>query len=233
MVLFILSYSGCDLPRDNPLDPDAYNYQITSEVPVLSVNSYRMWEWFPLGPDYFLQMKVEGQIAPEADSVFANINGSNLSLYKSENIWYLSLESYNVPGQNLFNLIGWPFSATVYYDNGKQINTKETFLIRVIEERPVQLNPKVEEIIEEQPIQFEWFPVELPFNFTLEIAVFVLPPGEGPKYEVARVSDISSSDTTVTLSETLLPNDHTWTITIIDDFNNASNSGERNFTVIQ
>ena len=231
-VILVAAFSGCDLPRDNPLDPKAYNYQITQDIPILTVNSYHEWVWFPLGHQYFLEMIIEGSIVDIADSVFVNIDGYYQSLYKIDDFWYNSVISEIIPENNLFNLVGKPLYGIVYYDDGNPIETKETHLIRVIEETPLLLDPN-NSMVEIQPIQFEWDPINVNYYCTLEFILYYNPHGGMFSIEIFRESDLPMNTVNYTLEDSLSPDDYIWTISILDYFDNISQSGEAYFKVVQ
>lgn len=231
--LTITAISGCDLPRDNPLDPKAYNYLISPDLPILTVNSFHNWEWIPSAHVYYLEMKVEGSFTDIADNVNVIIDGEfSQSLFNNGNMWYNSVNAGLLPGNNIFNLVGVPLYGLVYYGNGSQIETKISNLIRVIEETPIIFEPKGSSI-NIQPVIFTWDTIKVNFDCSLEFVLNFKPPNENIKIEILRESGLPDSILSYSLNDTLTPAEYTWTISIIDEFKNVSSSREYNFYITQ
>ena len=233
VALFITAFTGCDLPRDNPLDPKAYNYQITSNLPVLTVNSYHTWEWYPLGEAYYLDMKIEGSLVEEADSADVIFyDGFHQNLYKTSNMWFNFVDADTLPGKNLFNLVGTPLYGVLYFDEGNEIFTDTTRLIRVIEDRAEVIGPDGNTQVV-QPIVFTWEPISMNIDFSLEFVLYFKQAELNLTVEIFRESGLPDTLTSYTLPQTLPPKEYTWIISVVDVYNNVSTSKEQNFYVPQ
>ena len=225
---------GCDIPRDNPLDPKAYNYGIAEpdelELPNIQITSYHSSQWFPSEDIYSMEVLVFGASAETADSAKLVHNDTIFySLDLSGNVWRQSLESSAFQSENLFDLIGVKFYANLYYGADEVISTEEACLYRIIEEVPVTDQPTGNAIVSPTP-EFSWLPCDILYSYSNTLSINHISTS-GFITVVAVVEDICSDSTSYTHADSLGSGSYYWTIAIVDIYNNISRSKESAFIV--
>lgn len=232
---FLVTYTGCDMPRDNPLDPKSYNYGLQApeetDLPILRLTSFHSSQWFPSEDIYTLEGYVSGTNAATADSVHLVMEDTlfyPMSLPGNE--WRLSLESSSFISGNLFDLIGVSFHALLFYSGADTVCTEDAFLYRIIEEVPLTDEPSGNGIVSSTPV-FIWFPAELRYSFSYKLTINHISTS-GFITEAARIEGISGDSTSYSYLDSLSQGSYYWTISLVDVFNNISRSKEAAFTVI-
>jgi len=233
-LMIISLVASCDLPRDNPLDPKAYNYGINQpsepELPLLELSSFHSSQWFPAEDIYAMEVTVSGASAGFADSV--NLVYQDTIFYplnKTGNLWRQCLESSSFPAESIFDLIGVSFYADLFFGLNDTVSTDYACLYRIIEEVPVTDRPAGNEIAPASPV-FSWLPMNMPFSYTYAISLYHVS-YTGFVTQIDYIQNISSDSTTFTYQDTLPAGSYYWTIALVDIFNNLSRSKEAAFTV--
>ena len=233
IVISILLH-GCDLPRDNPLDPDAYNYGLCelpdTGTPVLSVTSFHSSQWFPSEDIISLEALVSGTASALADSVFLVYTDSlRYPMNRSGYEWRQSLESSDFFVLDLENLVGTAFRAVLYFEGNEEIYTNTSYLFRIIETVPETIQP---DNITVTPLpEFTWEPVEEQFSISFLLTVYHIS-ATSFVTEVGSIGSISSDSTSYSYTDSLETGYYYWTIAIADTFGNISRSKEASFSVI-
>ena len=231
----LLNYiTGCDFPRGNPLDPKAYNYGLMDpenpELPVLQVTSFHSSQWFPLQDLFYLETLVSGASAETADSVYFVYSDTILfTMNLSGGQWHRSLESSSFLSANIYDLIGVPHYALLYFGTDEPIKTEESRLYRIIDEVPETVFPD-NNVSVIPDFEFDWESSTVKFEFTYTISINFIST-TGFVTEVDRIENISSDLTTYLYSEGLESGSYYWTLSIVDDFSNISRSKEAAFSV--
>lgn len=233
-VFLCLSFNGCKLSRDNPLDPDAFNYgsmaDDSSERPTLTISSFHSSQWFPTEDIYTLEALVEGYLSGIADSAVLIIDGINsFSMEKQDDKWRASIESSKLSVSSISDLIGIPIYATLRSNGDSLTSTDEAFLFRVIGTVPQAISPSGGISVNPRP-EFSWIPLEEPFSFTYSLSIFHVSTS-GFVSEVLTDDELPMDSSTHTLTDSLPPYTYYWTISIVDNLGNVSRSKEAAFTV--
>jgi len=232
----ILLISGCDWPRDNPLDPDGINYGITNPPDdpksVMDITSFHSLQWYPSEDYYALEVVVSGDMTDMADSViFIYDDTTCYQLTREGDIWRTSIESSIFPGNNLADLVGIPFISVLFHENDSIAATEEAYLFRVINTVPNTVQPSNNVEVSPNP-EFTWLPVYENFSFTYLISIVNLSTS-GYATEVASIAGIPKDSTAYTLIDPLPSGSYYWTVAIVDNFGNKSRSKEATFMVIE
>jgi len=228
--------SGCDWPRDNPLDPDGINYGITDPPddpkPVMDITSFHSLQWYPSEEYYALEVEVSGNMTDMADSViFVYDDTTCYQLTREGDIWRTSIESSIFPDNSLADLVGRPFISVLYHEADSICATEESYLFRVIETVPTTLQPSNNTEVSPTP-EFTWLPVYENFFFTYLISIVNISTS-GYATEVASIAGIPKDSTAYTLTEPLPSGSYYWTVAIVDNFGNKSRSKEAAFMVTE
>ena len=234
-IVFFVTLYGCDLPRDNPLDPKSYNYGLQkpeeTDLPQLYLTSFHSSQWYPSEDIFSLEGYLSGINTGFADSV--HIVWEDTLFYPmslSGNEWRLSLESSNLITGNLFDLIGVSFHGLLFYNGEDTICTDNAFLYRIIEEIPLTDEPSGNDIVSPTPV-FSWFPAELKHFFSHNLTINHISTS-GFVTEVACISGISSDSSSYNYQDSLSQGNYYWTISLVDVYENISRSKEAAFTVV-
>ncbi|MBC8203905.1 MAG: hypothetical protein H8E87_00170 [FCB group bacterium] len=233
-LIILITISGCDIPRDNPFDPKAYNYGIQNpiepELPVLQITSFHSLQWFPFEDIYSMEILVSGASAETADSAdLVYTDTVFFALNRSGSIWRQSLESSDFASENLFDLIGVQLYAYLYYGTNIVVATEGACLYRIIEDIPETVRPTGGELAPPAP-ELQWEPAEALFNFTYTLKINHYA-ASGFITEVAAIENIPRDSTSYQYSDSLAAGSYYWTIAIVDIYNNISRSREAAFTV--
>ncbi len=228
------SFNSCGLPRDNPLDPDAYNFGAANpeepELPLMQVSSYHSSQWFPAEDIFTLEVTVSGAQSETADSVCFIYNDTlGYVLNKSGNLWRLSLEASSLPAANIFDLIGVYFHSTVYSAADDSISTNDACLYRIIENVPFTDHPSGNETVSPSPV-FTWLTSEIYFTYNYALTINHISTS-GFVSQVAYIENIPADSTSYDYPSSLTAGNYYWTISIEDVFHNISRSKEAAFTV--
>jgi len=227
-------FNACDLPRDNPLDPDAYNYgaaePVIPELPLMQLSSYHSSQWFPAEDIFTLEITVSGEQAVLADSVHFIYNDTLYNnLNKSGSLWRLPLETSLLPVENIFDLIGVYFRSTVYFNDGDSTITNEACLYRIIEPVPLTDHPSGNEAVSSSPV-FTWLSSEIYFTYNYALTINHISTS-GFVTLVANIQNLPADSLSYDYPGSLSAGNYYWTISIVDVFNNISRSKEAAFTV--
>lgn len=233
-LITLISISGCDWPRDNPLDPKGINYGIADpaipELPVLSISSYHSSQWFPTEDFYTLELSVSGYLTDLADSVVFVYNDTTcFQMNRESEIWRTSIESSVFPNNSLADLIGVPYIAVLYRDQDTLSITGTAYLFRIIDDVPETDQPSGNIGVIPTP-RFSWKPVYTNFSFTYTISVINISTS-GFVTEVENISGIPPDLLAYTLTDSLPSGSYYWTVAIADTFGNTSRSREAAFWI--
>lgn len=228
--------AGCDLPRENPLDPKACNYGLLTPeepaLPILQVVSFHCLQYYPQQEQYFLEAMVYDEGAENADSVkFVYADTVYYEMFLSGSKWRLSLESASYLSVNIFDLIGVPYDAILYYSGGDSVITDEACLLRIIEEIPEPIYPK-DNVAISNNFEMSWEELSIKFDFTYTITVCFIAPSSYVT-EIDRIEGLSDTLTAYTYSEDLMEGSYYWTLGIVDVYGNISRSKEAAFKIEQ
>ena len=138
------------------------------------------------------------------------------------------MESSVFPNNSLSDLIGKPFHAVLYLDSDSLTTTGDAYLFRVIDDVPVTLEP-MNSYVDSTP-DFSWLSFEAKFSFTFSLKIVHLSTS-GFATVVKSISGINCDSTTYALTDSLIPGNYFWTISVGDILGNIALSKEAGFIV--
>jgi len=202
----------------------------------IKLTTHHVSRWFP--PDDLYSIRYEAA-ASDGDGD-GDINKVWL---KIESIAYTDTLQRSSPGSNIFKgeaftldlsinsihqLIGKPFTIYVKDLPGQIVESKDQFLLRIIEDIPQLVSPIGLEVLNSFPINFVWQAiVNISYSYSLKIEIYSISLG----LKVDEVNNILSNATTAQFGGPLSTGDYYWILYIIDEFGNSSTSREGSFRI--
>jgi hypothetical protein len=112
---------------------------------------------------------------------------------------------------------------------GNVATSMDKFIPRIVQDVPVIISPTSLEIINNFPHDFSWQPIFLDYDFSLKIEIYQINIGIFTK--VREYKNISSLESTYTVTQSLPTGDYFWVIYIVDEFGDTSSSKEGSFRI--
>ncbi|KAA3613160.1 MAG: carboxypeptidase regulatory-like domain-containing protein [Calditrichaeota bacterium] len=133
---------------------------------------------------------------------------------------WLSID--DLPVSTIQTLIGRAFILNVSDDAGTTTQSEKRFLTRVIEQTPSLTAPISFQTEFSDTLIFEWQKLNLSywFEYTIEISQII----QGSPVKAQDISNISASENSIAIVNTLSRGDYTWLIKVTDEFGNTSSS---------
>jgi hypothetical protein len=228
---------GCSAPHDNPLDPKSEFYVPPAppytppgfEAHVRSVHISRN---FPTTDSYSLMVEAWSDESAAIDSVWITYRDQPpvaLS-WTTQDIWAALFSASYFGDPRLGSVIGQPFVFIFRTNEDSSFAEGPVYLFRVIEKTPQLISPIHGSTDSSYPL-LSWEPYEAGFPFDYR-AVVILTVEQQFETIVWTSELLSSIETEVQVSDSLVNGDYYWTLSMIDSFKNSSRSKEAEFTVI-
>ena len=202
----------------------------------IKVNSHHVSRWFPAEDFYYLSIEADLSDKDginEIDSVKINIPSISYeeSLFTDgfSGRYFQSIMDNQLPVQNIRSLEGVPMRFVCWDRVGNKTTSIDKFIPRIVQDVPVIISPTSLEIINSFPHDFSWQPIYLDYDFSLKIEIYQINIGIFTK--VREYKNISSTESTHTVTQSLPNRDYFWIIYIVDEFGDTSSSKEGSFRV--
>jgi Carboxypeptidase regulatory-like domain len=243
-VSLIVSKQGylIDTIQINVVAGQTYNVESSldalPQISNASVITRKIDQWWP-GPVYnaFISATItdpDGQ-TDLTDSVYCHVDTLAFPMAYSPTgqTWELTITSDQLPSENLQWLVGKPFVIDAFDKSEGEGSSVDFYVSRIIESEATPTSPAPPADTVEDTLQFEWdppSPSDILFTHTYVINVVQV---------VADVQTLIWSSSTISSEPpfsyiypgTLQQGNYFWTITIVDEYGNSSQSKEATFTV--
>jgi len=140
----------------------------------------------------------------------------------------LRLSDRDFPDNDPFQLIGKDIFVVLVDKSGIEISDGPFYLVRIMENSPVPIEPVGLRSVEPQPV-FRWQPYPASFAFTYEISVFVVQ--GGIPILIFGDGQIPMTQSDYQYPDSLATGTYFWTIGVRDELGNFSRSKEASFVV--
>ncbi len=236
----VVTLSGCDAPRDNPLDPKGSNAEALvrpeSDIPTLFTAFRVLTRHEPEYPniledELFLAIaEVEahdGDGIEKMELLIADSLRYRMAYIPSRQLYRYAFNPADV-GVDIFKFIGSSFYAYCYDERGFVQRSERGMIIRVLEEIPRTIYPKSPgaPALEPSPTLI-WREYESRYPISYDIAIYIVRGSEletiyqavGVPRETAQGDTLDSLQTNINLAE---GQSYSWTVTVRDQFGNSS-----------
>jgi len=165
----------------------------------------------------------------DTSSVFVTVDSLIFKMYSSDaKNWQTEISSSQLPNQDLQWLIGKEF---IVYAKDQENGTGQStgfYVTRLIEAEVNLVSPTNLDTATGHP-RFTWSSPTLSFDYGYQLQIYQV--NSGTQTPVGSPISVSSDSISYTYADSLVPGQYSWTITIVDDFNNSSTSKEASFQV--
>ncbi len=194
--------------------------------------------WFPL--DDLFALQVEARLSdPDglSDIVLVELDIPELDFVDTLNvtetfgIFERTIVEARLPSRNLQNVLGHAVFLRATDRAGYQNTSEPIFLARVIETTPQTSAPQSFELLDSPRPTLVWQPATVDFNFTYDIQLFRV--DFGLNTFVWGEQNIPDTTESIAVSMDLPDGTYFWTVSIVDEFGNASRSKEASFRIEQ
>lgn len=141
-----------------------------------------------------------------------------------------TLDAAALPGGRVQSLLGQTLRIEARDLGGNTGTGPPLALVRVIEQSPQTFRPQNLEVVAANPPVLEWREAVLPFAFTYTVEASLVDPAGVPT-RVALVESIPSTRLTQVLPHPLPVGDYTWSVWVVDEAGNRSQSKVAGFLV--
>ena len=200
------------------------------------IGSVHIRRWFP-PPEELFMIDVLAEVddsdgLADIDSVSVVIPDFGfsvpLSIQSEPGLFRQTLSSEQLP-VNLQSLYGRSFYLEATDRAGFSNSSPPKTLIRVIEETPLALEPQGLVLLNDPTPTFTWEAITLSFPFTFRLDIVRV--DDNVENTVQSIENLSSSLTSTDAMAPLPTGRYFWTISIVDEFGNRSQSREAGFRI--
>lgn len=199
------------------------------------MRSVHILRWPPLDPAF--QLEVEATATdPDRPQDLAGASfvvpdlGFSVAMDEVELGRYAAtFDENDLPAPGIEALLGQPLRVEVRDASGNAALGPVQSLVRVIEQSPQTQSPQWPDQVSPTPT-LVWRPAQVSFEFTYRVDVSLVNAAGVPNL-VASFDGIDPNQTSLSLTEDLVPSDYFWTVWIVDAVGNRSRSREAGFIV--
>ena len=202
----------------------------------VDIHSVHISRWFP-PPEELFRLEIEAEMddpdgLADIDSLWISIPeydfSEPLSADSEPGKYTRSIPVENLP-TSMQSLYGRDIVLRAKDRSGAINESTPTSLIRVLQETPLAQEPQGLVLLTDPQPKFSWAPIVLNFPFTYRVDIVRV--DQNIQNTVQSIEGIAPPQTTLEVSEPLLPGEYFWTVSIVDEFNNRSRSREAGFRI--
>ncbi len=244
-LMLLLAFTGCDAPRDNPLDPESDYY-----IPPIEPDHPAQFFSFSITTSFIRPSQEESPyreamakaLISDSDKiarVYLEIGDSLRRIVNYSEPWYLFQFNSNDEFQvSLQNMIGVPFRFIVYDSLGHVTTSDQATLTRLLDQIPSPVYPTSIVLPDSQnPPTLVWQQYQSDYNITYKVQVRQITSTDTitcfSDTDIPRV--ISPGDTvlvdSVTINRVLEDGQYLWHVETYDSFGNMARSASYIFFV--
>jgi hypothetical protein len=206
-------------------------------VQQFSISSSRIRRWFPQSDLLFLEVNASVSDPDGLNDIsvvtfeIPELAFSDTMLITATPGQFVKIIPENLlPNRNLQTVIGRNSHIKASDRVGFSSMSQPTVLARVIETVPQTTSPQGLEIVDSGTAELIWKPVQLPFQFSFRAEVMRI--DFGISTPVWKQENVPFNQISVTIDTELPDGSYTWTVAVVDEFDNSSRSKEASFQII-
>lgn len=223
----LATFVGCNAPHDNPLDPasDSYIKPWNLTARIRSVHVDRVTTDI-----YYVLAELDGPDAAWLDSAWVWYDTRDpVRLDSVAPALWSSVLTGSYLGDATLRSVRLPFYFRAQDASGARHECAPAYLWRVIESSPLLQSPVGGEIVGARPV-LEWQAFSATFTFGFQAAITNITDPFNPD-EVWRSQRYSSDVRSVVVGDSLADGRYTWSISVLDQWDNVSRSLDGYFIV--
>ncbi len=201
-----------------------------------NVVSCTIYRWFPQDPLLLLEVTAELDDPDGRNDIqLAALHVPSLGMLDTLEatpdlgVFRKTVPATRLPSRNLQTLIGRELVLKVMDRAGMVTQSPPAFLARVIDLMPETQSPQGLVQVRTPRPRLVWKSAFLPFEFTYRVDLVRV--DQGFTTPIWTASEISKTQTAITVPDSLTTGEYFWTIGLVDEFGNWSRSKEASFRI--